>query len=180
MNDKAGFDMGDDNRLKSIYIKDGALRFEMRAVLRPGRFLGNHYLAFTIPNRTFIITMDRVKEGIRAARKNKKIAAREKKLAAQQAIDDYLVKRVITRGRKAAAAGSEFILRRRIFPFTLNRQKLQNGVKPKSFFSRFVEGYTLAEREVESKNELLTTEISDWFGRQGINGNAQSNSTDMA
>jgi hypothetical protein len=30
-----------------------------------------------------------------------------------------------------------------------------------------VEGYTLLESQGEAKNERLTTEISDWFGRQG-------------
>jgi hypothetical protein len=168
--DNAGFDMGEDNRLKQIYIKDGALRLEMRAVLRPGRFLGNHYLAFTLPNRTFIITMDRVKEGIRAARKNKKVADREKQLAAQDTVNDYLVKRVLTRGRKAATAGSN-LLARRPFPFRLNREKRPS---PKSFFTRFVEGYTLVERDGEVKNERLTNEINNWFGRQG---SSSSNST---
>ena len=171
--DNAGFDMGEDNRLKQIYIKDGALRLEMRAVLRPGRFLGNHYLAFTLPNRTFIITMDRVKEGIRAARKNKKVADREKQLAAQDTIDDYLVKRVLTRGRNAATANSNVVLARRLFPFRLNiplfpfRLNRENRPSPKSFFTRFVEGYTLVERDGEVKNERLTSEISNWFGRQG-------------
>jgi hypothetical protein len=170
--DNAGFDMGEDNRLRQIYIKDGALRLEMRAVLRPGRFLGNHYLAFTVPNRTFIITMDRVKEGIRAARKNKRVADREKQLLAQNTIDDYLVKRVLTRGRKAATAGSNVILARRLFPFRLNRE---NRPSPKSFFTRFIEGYTLVERDGEVKNERLTNEISNWFGRQG--GSSSTNTT---
>ena len=164
--ENAGFDMGEDNRLRKIFIKDGALRFEMRSVLRPGRFLGNHYLAFTIPNRTFIITMDRVREGMRAARANKKVADREKKLASREKIDDYLVKRVLTRSKKSAVAGSNIILRRRLFPFNLN---VENRSKPKSFFSRFVEGYTLVETEGEKKNALLTNEISDWFGRQSGN-----------
>lgn len=173
--DNAGFNMGEDNRLRQIYIKDGALRLEMRAVLRPGRFLGNHYLAFTLPNRTFIITMDRVKEGIRAARKNKKVADREKKLAAQDTIDDYLVKRVLTRGRKAASAGSNIILARRLFPFRLNRE---NRPSPKSFFTRFVEGYTLVERDGDAKNERLTNEISNWFGRQGSSSSNNTTSLD--
>jgi hypothetical protein len=173
--DNAGFDMGEDNRLRQIYIKDGALRFEMRAVLRPGRFLGNHYLAFTLPNRTFIITMDRVKEGIRAARKNKKVADREKELAAQDTIDDYLVKRVLTRGMKVATAGSSTILARRLFPFRLNTE---NRPSPKSFFTRFVEGYTLVERDGEVKNERLTNEISNWFGRQGSSSSINTTALD--
>ncbi len=35
--EQAGFDMGDDNRLRKIFIKDGKLRFEVRSILRPGR-----------------------------------------------------------------------------------------------------------------------------------------------
>lgn len=38
-------------------------------------------------------------------------------------------------------------------------------VAPKSFVSRFVDGYLQAEREEESMR--FTTAISDWFGRQG-------------
>ena len=53
----------------------------MSAVLRPGRFLGNHYLAFTVPGRTFIITLDRLKNGIRVARRNKLEADREEKMS---------------------------------------------------------------------------------------------------
>jgi hypothetical protein len=70
--DNDGFDLGPDNRIKSIYIKDGALRFEMESILRPGRFLGSHYIAFTVPIRTFLITMDRVVNGIQTARRNKR------------------------------------------------------------------------------------------------------------
>ena len=166
--DNAGFDMGEDNRLKQIYIKDGALRLEMRAVLRPGRFLGNHYLAFTIPNRTFIITMDRVKNGMRAARKNKKIADREKELAAQDTIDDYLVKRVLTRGRRAATAGSNDILARRLFPFQLNRRLFsfrlnrENRPSPKSFFARLWASRTRrhAPRTWTQSSCMLTGTIS--------------------
>ena len=74
-----GFDLGEDNRIESIYIKDNVLRFKISSILRPGRFLGNHCLAFTIPNRTFIITMDRIREGISNARLNKRaIEARQR------------------------------------------------------------------------------------------------------
>jgi hypothetical protein len=163
----AGFDMGDDNRLRKIFIKDGKLRFDFRAVLRPGRFLGNHYLAFTIPNRTFILTMDRVRGGIRAARENKKIAAREKKLEASDTVLErgYSVRSTVKSIKRLAKHRRAVALRR------LKRNK---QVKSKSFFSRFVEGYTLLEREGEAKNERLTSEISDWFGRQG----SLSNTTD--
>lgn len=148
--------MGEDNRLKRIFIKDGKLRLEMTSVLRPGRFLGNHYLAFTVPQRTFIITLDRIKKGMRAARKNKKIAQREKKLRAK--LEDGYVEKD-RRSIDIQRFVSRFKRKRS------EKKKKQKQAKPKSFFTRFVEGYTLVERE----NERLTSEISDWFGRQGQN-----------
>eukprot|EP00980_Cylindrotheca_fusiformis_P029102 scaffold22717_cov211-Cylindrotheca_fusiformis.AAC.3 len=155
VDENAGYDMGEDNRVKRIFIKDGKLRLEMTSVLRPGRFLGNHYLAFTVPQRTFIITLERVKEGMRAARKNKKIAQREKKLLAN-AEDNY------TEKEQWSIDIQRFISR---FRRKRSEKKQRKQAKPKSFFTRFVEGYTLVERE----NERLTSEISDWFGRQGQN-----------
>lgn len=149
-----GFDLGEDNQIKSIYIKDSALRFELSAVLRPGRFLGNHYLAFTVPNRTFIITLDRVKEGIRAARKTK----------------------------QAAKAVSEAALHTRHLTtndFQKLRQTQVKRVQPKSFFSRFVDGYIQAERG-ETGNERVTKSIRDFFGRQSarVNRKMMSNFRD--
>ena len=153
--------MGEDNRIRKIFIKDGKLRLEMRTVLKPGRFLGNHYLAFTVPNRSFVITMDRVREGIRAARQNKKIAIREKQLAAKSgdlAEEEEQEEEVSTRKRfRTSLRKGASRLMKKLF------SKRSKPVKPKSFFSRFVEGYTLIERE----NERLTSEISTWFGRQG-------------
>lgn len=134
-----GFDLGDDNRIKKLYIEDGALKFEVQATIRPGRFLGNHYIAFSIPNRTFIITMDRVKEGIRAARRAK---------AAAKAAKASLPKSVILaeKAKQRAAAKRE---------------------PPKSFFSRFVDGYLQAERDDDSSpNAPITTAIRDFFGKQ--------------
>ena len=174
VNDNAGFDMGEDNQLRKIFIKDGKLRFEMRSVLRPGRFLGSHYLAFTVPMRTFIITMDRVKEGIRVARKNKRIAAREKQLLLQDSEDND--NNGI--GRRCVQWLARVILRLRLLWLGWKPKQ----PKPKSFFARFVEGYTLVEREVEAKNEQLTNEISSWFGRQGnpkVNETDSSTSTDV-
>jgi hypothetical protein len=165
--------MGDDNRMKFIYIKNGALRLEMQAVLRPGRFLGSHYLAFTIPNRTFIITMDRVRAGIRAARKNKQVAVREKKLAGEIAAEEALPEAVLPRSTKEE--GINTVLSRLFSPLTLRMKRAHqlqaNLVQPKSFFSRFVEGYTLLEREGEVKNKQLTIAISEWFSRQSSTGN---------
>jgi hypothetical protein len=137
-NEKDGFYLGEDNCIKSIYIQDNALRFELSAVLRPGRFLGNHYLAFTVPNRTFIITLDRVKEGIKAARKMKQ-AAKALKEAAAAAAASSTGRKVVNKARR---------------------------VQPKSFFSRFVDGYLQAERE---DSERVTTAIRDFFGRQVTN-----------
>ena len=178
VNDNAGFDMGEDNRLRSIFIKDGALQFEMRAVLRPGRFLGNHYLAFTLPNRTFIITMDRLKEGIRAARRNKKVAVREKKLEAQRQLQAQKAANSDTEAGDISESNrvSNFAalneLRSRLMSFRFSKTK--NRTHPKSFFSRFVEGYTLVERDGEAENERLTMAISAWFGRQGSGNSTRS------
>ena len=74
MRDKneGGFDLGPDNVVSDIWIDDGALRFKATTVLRPGKFLGNHFLAFSVPIMKFIITLERLKSGVHSARKNKK------------------------------------------------------------------------------------------------------------
>jgi len=77
VDDNDGFDLGEDNCINSIYVEDGVLNFEVSSAIRPGKFLGNHYVAFTVPIRTFIVTLDRMRAGIRAARRAKK-ASREK------------------------------------------------------------------------------------------------------
>jgi hypothetical protein len=163
VDDDDGFDLGEDNRISSIFVQDGALRFEMSAVLRPGRFLGNHYVAFTIPNRTFIITMDRVKEGMRSARKLKQAAR-----ALEQSAD-----------MKSRRHGKVDMPPVKVLPEHPVATAHKNGktqppstkrVAPKSFFSRFVDGYLQAEREEES--ERFTRAISDWFGRQGSENTA--------
>jgi hypothetical protein len=74
-----GFDLGEDNCIKSIQIRNQSLHIEMSSILRPGRFLGSHHLAFSVPNRTFIITLDRVKQSIRAARKAKQLLTLQRK-----------------------------------------------------------------------------------------------------
>lgn len=174
--DSGGFDMGEDNNIRSIFIKNGKLRFEMSVVLRPGRFLGNHYLAFTVPQRTFIITMDRVWNGVRAARENKQVADREKKKK----------KKKLSKGEKARAKEKTKASISEIEPTpsepldsTKKSSKKRMGIvktikentpTPKSFYARFVEGYTMIEREEEATNERITNEISDWFGRQGSSG----------
>ena len=155
LDDNDGFDLGEDNCIKSIYIEDQALRFELSAVLRPGRFLGNHYLAFTVPNRTFIITLDRVKEGIKAARKAKRAA------------------RALVEAAKRNQRWRSRTARTRRF-YALRSALGSNGgagrrVQPKSFFSRFVDGYLQAERDGDAltSSERVTVAIRDFFGRQG-------------
>ena len=151
VDDNDGFDLGDDNRIKKLYIDDGALKFEMKATIRPGRFLGNHYIAFSIPNRTFIVTLDRVKEGIRAARQAKAAAK-----AAQAALP-----RSVKRAEKRKAAAS-----------------VGKRGPPKSFFSRFVDGYLQAEREDgSSPTAPVTMAIRDFFGKQGSDDVAPEDAT---
>jgi hypothetical protein len=167
VDDNDGFDMGEDNCIRSIYIRGGKLRFEMSAVLRPGRFLGNHYVAFTLPMRTFIITMDRVWEGVRAARENKKVAARAKKLKQNAEAPSSSLPPL----RESTASILSPANRTGLSALTPQSRLLEtlkkNKPKPRSFFTRFVEGYTMLESQGEAKNERLTNEISDWFGRQG-------------
>jgi hypothetical protein len=173
--DTDGFDLGEDNCIKSINIQDGALRFEMSAVVRPGRFLGNHYLAFTVPKRTFIVTLDRVREGIRSARRAKREKAKWLKQSAGQLGDDDEEDEDdwdwMDSWTTNSSGGS-----RRSSTYT---KKVVTVKTPKSFFSRFVEGYNEAggsgkvEEETitttttsTTRNEGLSMAISDWFGRQ--------------
>jgi hypothetical protein len=151
VDDNDGFDLGEDNRINSIYIEDGALFFELSAVLRPGRFLGSHYIAFTVPIRTMIVTVDRVREGIRAAREAKK-AAKELKEAKQKG----------QRGRLARTRIEQAIVSQ------LLRGRKYKRPQPKSFFSRFVDGYLQGERDFSEK-QRMTDAIRDFFGRQGGN-----------
>lgn len=164
--DKDGFDLGEDNRIKNIQIKNGALRFEICSALRPGRFLGNHYLAFSVPNRTFIITLDRVYEGIRAARRNKRLLRQSEKNSAGSSS-------LPAKGSPSALSTSESDFR---FQETDNTRRQPQPLaaanqSKESFFSRFVRGYmgssstTTKERE-EELNEHLTVALSEWFGRQ--------------
>ncbi|GAX15435.1 hypothetical protein FisN_8Lh266 [Fistulifera solaris] len=149
VDDNDGFDLGEDNSINSIYIQDGALHFQLGAVLRPGRFLGSHYIAFTVPIRTFIVTLDRVREGMRAARQAKNAAK-----------DGKVVKREKVRTKIEQAIDAELSR-------TSDRNTTKRGQPPKSFFSRFVDGYLQAERDFSDKARL-TQAIGDFFGRQGI------------
>jgi len=181
--DTGGFDMGEDNCIRSIFIRNGKLRFEMSVVLRPGRFLGNHYLAFTVPQRTFIITMDRVWNGVRSARENKQVADRVKKLKEEEdakaaetlnspsnIISESTLALPPSMTKKSSSHKGSIrkpLAKRWRFFKTIK----ENTPKPKSFYNRFVEGYTMVEREEEANNERITNDISAWFGRQGQNDN---------
>ena len=173
-----GFNLGDDNRIKSIFIKDDALRFEISAVLRPGRFLGNHYLAFTIPNRTFIITMDRIREGIRNARENKRKLRQLEQLREQEE-----KKQTTARYNKAVAQAlsksndfgedEDLSFRKDLNgddQYTFRepeKSEVEDEVLPNrpGFFGRFLEGYLESAREETEReaDEQLTTAISEFF-----------------
>jgi len=198
-----GFNLGEDNEIKSITIKDGKLRFEVRIMfrhrycthalardlsnlatsfcfiqissfLRPGRFLGNHYLAFTVPNRTLILTLDRVREGMRNARRNKRlaeIAAREvKQIAAAEELQSGGYKPTISPEGRARIQRLEKELKATIQEDAILREMEEKSNKEngKSFLSRFVEGYAGAIREeLDLKmNARLSSSISDFFGSQ--------------
>mmetsp|Transcript_31072 Transcript_31072/g.59277 ORF Transcript_31072/g.59277 Transcript_31072/m.59277 type:complete len:195 (+) Transcript_31072:1910-2494(+) len=180
--------MGDDNQIKSIEIKNGKLRFEISAVLRPGRFLGNHYLAFTVPIRTLIITVDRVKEGMRVARRNKLLAdkaARElERLAAAQIQNakindgpyDELYAQSLS-GKSSISDDGKSRIRRleKEIKATIQEDAMKKEIEAnsdsnngKSFLTRFVEGYSGAIREELDleMNARLSSSISDFFGSQ--------------
>lgn len=176
-----GFNLGEDNRIKSIYIKDNALRFEVSAVFRPGKFLGNHYLAFTVPNRTFIITMDRIREGIRVARQNKResqLRKREKELNTKQGAKDRYNRAVAQALSKSTPDNSfdvDLSYKKELddsLKFidpdsdTEKKEENQTAVNRPGFIGRFLEGYLEAAREETEKerNERLTSAISEFFG----------------
>lgn len=177
-----GFNMGEDNQLKSIYIKNGKLRIEFSAFLRPGRFLGNHYLAFTVPNRTLILTLDRVRVAMRNARRNKRLAelaAREVKqlAAAQQAeggTSDSSGKPSISPEGKARIKRLEKELKATILEENILREMDENKREEsiKGFIGRFVQGYSGAIREELDleMNARLSSSISDFFGSQDRDG----------
>lgn len=127
----------------------------MSAVLRPGRFLGSHYIAFSVPQRTFIVTWDRVTEGIRSARKVKKAAQTLKHLS------DRGSTTTTTTNDAATATATEDVAVESVGLTTKTSRK----PKIKSFFSRFVDGYLQAERD-DANKERLTAAIRDFFGRQ--------------
>lgn len=166
--------MGEDNQIKSISIKDKCLRFEMETILRPGRFLGNYYLAFTVPQRALIVTVDRVKDGIRAARRQKKALK-----ATQKARHEALEQKA--HHAEDALAMSTFDDYNNTKDADWNQASSteepvenEDKIPSKGFISRFVDGYLQAGAGDEK--EKLTVAISDWFGRQGTARDSESNS----
>jgi len=186
-NDKMdGFNMGEDNQMKSIEIKDGKIYIQFCAFLRPGRFLGNHYLAFTVPNRTLILTLDRVREGMRIGRRNKRLAelaAREvKQLAAaqgesggdgEQATQSNSGKPYISEEGKVRIKRLEKELKATIQEeaILLEMKEFENK-NGKTFIGRFVAGYLGAIREELDleMNARLSSSISNFFGSQDREG----------
>lgn len=169
LEDDDGFDMGPDNRLRALEIKDGAFHFEMQAILRPGRFLGSHYVAFTLPMRTFLITLERVVGAIRTARKNKNEAKTAAKLDLKKKEANGKDGLMATEAKAFEGVENSQDLS---FTDTPKESYKNTNVQPrpqKSFFSRFIEGYQDAGKEDEVQSERLTIAISEWFGRQGRN-----------
>lgn len=93
--------------------------------------------------------MDRVKEGMRAARRQKR-KAKDKQASSEngwQSIRRYFKRRKESFKKKKST-----------------KRKLGG---PKSFFSRFVEGYLQAE-PYTTKQERVGEAIKDFFGRQSL------------
>lgn len=147
--------------------------------------MGNHYLAFTVPNRTLILTLDRVREGMRNARRNKRLA----ELAAREVKHLTDVQELKIGGSKNFGRTQSNSNKLSISPEGKARiQRLEKELKAtiqeeailremeekfnegngKSFISRFVEGYAGAFREELDleMNARLSSSISDFFGSQ--------------
>ena len=170
VDDNDGFDLGEDNFINSIYIKDGSLFFELSAVLRPGRFLGNHYVAFTVPIRTFIVTLDRVKEGMRAARKAKKaVKARQAAVRARREGTRRMRRQTAQTTIEHVVDAELSLTKDRTQGASVEVNTASKKVGPKSFFSRFVDGYLQEAERRLSEKERMTNSIRDFFGRQARN-----------
>lgn len=147
----------------------------MSAVLRPGRFLGNHYIAFTVPERSVIITMDRVKEGIRVARQNKRAADAALKLAQAEALADERSVGAYTgiNYDKTAKKAKVDALK---FKDPDDKSRDDSNTKTdeadkKGFLNKFVKGYinaTMSDRNKEQRTAKLSLAISEWFGMQEL------------
>ena len=164
--DQDGFNLGADNRISSIFIKDGALHFEVSSTLRPGKFLGNYYIAFVVPNRTFIITVDRVIEGIRVARRNKRDQKRAQRIREKQ--------RANAQNENLDLKDSLYNIRESPFTGLTSQNPTEVSglsrdaviLKRPNFLSRFLEGYLDAAREEtdEERNERMARALTKFFG----------------
>lgn len=139
--------------------------------------MGSHYIAFTVPIRTFLITMDRVVNGIQTARRNK----RNLKADATITNDGKLSSLSLSSQELLQNSNNHIDNQEGALPIlkfadkAINGKDQSKGKSPlvsnvknkKSFFSRFVEGYLGVGKEAEVRNERLTLAISEWFGRQG-------------
>jgi len=162
--DQDGFNLGEDNRINSIFIKDGALHFEVRATLRPGRFLGNYYIAFVVPNRAFIITMDRVLEGIRVARRNKREQKRLQRMRENQKLKQTSYFKESPHRSVALSIQPSSALNNSQEIIGLSRDAVI--AKRPNFISRFLEGYMEAAREEtdDERSERMARTMSKFFG----------------
>ena len=161
----------------------------MSATLRPGRFLGNHYIAFTVPERSAIVTMDRLKEGMRVARRNKREADEALKATQEAAVASIILdedgepNNVHNDGNTNTQLLNGQIVERGndLFSFLEKEgSKTQNNTPNlvvqgpegnKGFFNRFVQGYitaTVSHKGAEERAARLSSAISDWFGQQKV------------
>jgi len=152
----------------------------MSAVLRPGRFLGNHYIAFTVPNRSVIVTLDRVKEGIRVARRNKRAADELLKEAQERALTERIIdlsgnsinERDSIDKNEDYSDSLSFVEENNESnsniesdPYLITEGPEEN----KGFFNRFVQGYVeaaMSDKNAEKRREKLASAMSEWFGRK--------------
>lgn len=127
-----------------------------------------------MPNRTLILTLDRVKEGMRNARRNKRLAelaAREvKQIATAEELQSSAKISTISPEGRVRIQRLEKEMKATIKEDAILREmdEKSNKENGKSFLSRFVEGYAGAIREEldMEMNARLSTSISDFFGSQ--------------
>lgn len=113
--------------------------------MRPGKFLDNHFLAFSVPIRRFIITLERVKKAIRSARANKRLKL------------------------KVEGEGGEVKLvtnLRVLNPRSGNKEKEEQVGT--SAFKKFIKGYQSNNKRESTKVEALGQSLGDWFEKQKL------------
>lgn len=121
--------------------------------------------------RTFIITMARVREGIRTARQNKRAAEAKAKLLKNTEQKDK--SRSYLDVVAQSLSSQELVSDREKFHFSDSRKgnkvvdlAQKQPLPNKNFFSRFVDGYLGSKPDGSEHHQRLTSAISDWFGRQ--------------